>query len=68
MRDRHEPSGQFHAEGKGTDRPQVEELLEAAKIAVFFIDDKQLVRPNEIGSAAYIVEHADEGFTAQLRD
>jgi hypothetical protein len=35
-------------------KPQVREILDAAKVSVFFIDDKQVVRPNEIGSSAYI--------------
>jgi hypothetical protein len=39
-------------------KPQVRELLEAAKVAVFFIDDRQIVRPNEIGSTKHIREHA----------
>ncbi|GGF27446.1 DUF2075 domain-containing protein [Hymenobacter cavernae] len=30
--------------------PQVEELLQVAKVSVFFIDDHQRVRPDEIGS------------------
>lgn len=38
-------------------KPQVQELLEAAKVAVFFIDDRQIVRPNEIGSTAHIQHH-----------
>lgn len=45
------------------DRPktlQVEELLRAAKVCVFLIDDKQSVRPNEIGSTGFIREHAEE--------
>jgi uncharacterized protein len=33
-----------------TDKPQVEELMEAAKVSVFFIDDYQVVRPYEQGS------------------
>lgn len=33
---------------------QIEELLKASKVAVFFIDDYQVVRPNEIGSTEYI--------------
>jgi hypothetical protein len=41
-----------------TNKPQILELLDAAKVAVFFIDDKQVVRPNEIGSTAHIREHA----------
>lgn len=39
-------------------RPQVDELLAACRVAVFFIDDQQVVRPNEIGSAAYLCEAA----------
>jgi hypothetical protein len=41
-----------------SDKAQVREILDAAKVAVFFIDDRQIVRPNEIGSTAYIREHA----------
>ena len=41
-----------------TRKPQVQELLAAAKVAVFFIDDRQIVRPNEIGSTSHIREHA----------
>jgi len=39
-------------------RPQVDELIAAAKVSVFFIDDRQIVRPGETGSAALIREHA----------
>jgi hypothetical protein len=38
--------------------PQIEEILKAAKVAVFFIDDKQVVRPNEIGSTGHILSNA----------
>jgi hypothetical protein len=37
---------------------QIEELIRASKVSVFFIDDDQIVRPNEIGSAEYLREHA----------
>jgi hypothetical protein len=40
-------------------KPQVRELLEAAKVSVFFIDDRQIVRPNEIGSTQHIQQHAN---------
>jgi hypothetical protein len=36
---------------KRSDVPQIEELIRASKVSVFFIDDDQIVRPNEIGSA-----------------
>jgi hypothetical protein len=39
---------------------QVEELIRSAKISVFFIDDYQVVRPNEIGSASLIRETAEK--------
>ena len=34
--------------------PQIHEILEASKISVFLLDDRQVVRPNEIGSSEYI--------------
>lgn len=37
-----------------TNTPQVEELLKVAKLSVFFIDEHQVVRPNEIGSVNLI--------------
>jgi uncharacterized protein len=41
---------------------QVEELIRAAKVSVFFIDDLQVVRPDETGSSALIREAAvDQG-------
>lgn len=39
---------------------QVEELINAAKVSVFFIDDLQVVRPGEIGSSALIRDAAAE--------
>lgn len=39
---------------------QVEELLHASKVSVFFIDDDQIVRPNEIGSSEYLKQYARE--------
>ncbi len=44
---------------KGSGDPQIEELIKAGKVAVFFIDDRQVVRPGEIGSADYIRNHAN---------
>lgn len=39
--------------------PQIEELIKVAKVPVFFIDDRQNVRPGEIGSSNYIRENAE---------
>ncbi len=47
-------NSRFTPRAKRTNLPQVEELFRAAKVLVFFIDDKQIVRPNEIGSTPYI--------------
>jgi len=43
-----------------SDRTQVRELIEAAKISVFLIDDLQVVRPGEVGSTDLIKEAARE--------
>jgi DUF2075 family protein/phage repressor protein C with HTH and peptisase S24 domain len=45
---------------KGSKLSQIEELLQTSKVAVFFIDDKQVVRPNEIGSVKYIKQNANK--------
>lgn len=37
-----------------SDKQQIEEVLRAGKVNVFFIDDDQVVRPDEIGSSEYI--------------
>jgi DUF2075 family protein len=39
--------------------PQVVELINVAKVPVFFVDDRQNVRPGEIGSSNYIRENAE---------
>jgi DUF2075 family protein len=38
--------------------PQIDEVLRAAKVSVFFIDDRQVVRPGEVGSSALIGQAA----------
>jgi len=45
---------QYLAKEKRSGLPQVEELIRAAKVSVFFIDDLQIVRPKEVGSADLI--------------
>jgi uncharacterized protein len=42
------------------DRPQIDELLSVARVAVFFIDDLQAVRNNEIGDSEWIEKLAAE--------
>ncbi len=41
-----------------TEKAQVRELADASKVSVFFIDDFQVVRPKEVGSAELIRETA----------
>lgn len=54
-----ENSNNFYTpKAKRSDLAQIEELLRAAKVGVFFIDDNQVVRPNEVGSTAYIKDFA----------
>ena len=45
---------------KRSEISQITELLRAARVAVFFIDDLQIVRPGEVGSSALIREAAAE--------
>ena len=52
-------ASRFTPKAKRTDLPQVDELIKAAKTTVFFIDDHQVVRPNETGSTQLILEAAD---------
>jgi len=43
-----------------SNKKQIEELLFASKVSVFFIDDDQIVRPNEIGSVDLIRKYAEQ--------
>ena len=50
-----------------TGRPQVEELLDAARVPVFLLDEHQVVRPGEIGSVAAITDAAERrGLDVQI--
>jgi hypothetical protein len=51
---------------KRTGRPQVDELLDAARVPVFLLDEHQVVRPGEIGTVEEISGHAaDRGLGVQ---
>lgn len=43
---------------RSSPRPQVDELLSAAKVPVFLLDEYQVVRPGELGTVADIEQHA----------
>ena len=44
-----------------TDRRQVDELLAAARVPVFLLDEHQVVRPGELGTVDEIEAHARSG-------
>lgn len=48
-------------------RPQVEDLIRPAKLTIFFLDDFQVVRPSEIGSAE-LIQKAAEKFGAEISE
>jgi len=58
---------QFTKAANRTDLLQVDTLIRAAKIAVFFIDDKQVIRGLEIGSTALIREYAKK-YNAKIEE
>lgn len=50
-----------------TGRPQVAELIDAARVPVFLLDENQVVRPGEIGSVDEVREAAEAaGITARV--
>ena len=49
---------QYTPAAKRTNKPQIQEILEASKVSVFFIDDRQVVRPGEVGSSELIRTYA----------
>jgi hypothetical protein len=53
-------SNRFTPKEKISGKAQIEELIDASKVAVFFIDDDQVVRPGEIGSTSYIKQYAQK--------
>ncbi len=52
---------------RATGKKQVEEILNAGKVCVFFIDDLQIVKPDEIGSVRHIREYAEK-FNANVKE
>jgi len=52
-------NNRFTKKDKRSDRDQIEELIDVAKVSVFLIDDMQVVRPGEVGSTQLIKEAAE---------
>ena len=53
-------NNRFTPKVKQSKLSQIHELLMARRTSVFFIDDNQIVRPGEIGSAGYIKTEAEK--------
>ena len=53
-------NSRFTPYSKRSKLPQIGELIKASKTSVFFIDDDQVVRPGEVGSATYIRDFANQ--------
>lgn len=51
---RHSGNTRFMPKAQRSNRPQIEHIIEAGRVPVFFIDDLQVVRPNEVGSTELI--------------
>lgn len=49
----------FDRKNERIETAQVDQLISAGKVVVFLLDDDQVVRPNEIGSAQFIRESAE---------
>lgn len=58
-------NNRFTPARRRSNKPQVEELIAAAKVTVFFIDNQQIVRPGEVGSTA-VIEAAAEDLKASV--
>lgn len=57
---REKSAHRFTPRHQRTGLPQIQELINAARVAVFFIDQDQGVRPFEIGSVDYILDYAEK--------
>jgi uncharacterized protein len=55
---RAESTYQRMPKAKRTGRPQVDELMAAARVPVFLLDEHQVVRPDEVGTVKEIRRHA----------
>ena len=53
-------NSRFTRKENKSDKAQIEELLRVSKVSVFFVDDAQVVRPNEIGSSGYVRQMAEK--------
>jgi uncharacterized protein len=52
-------NNRFTSAAKQSSKPQVEELIDAARVPVFLLDEHQVVRPGEVGTVAQIEAMAE---------
>lgn len=45
---------------KSSDRPQIQDLINAARVPIFFLDEHQVVKPGEVGTLAAIKSYAQQ--------
>lgn len=57
----------YRPERSETSMPQVDTIIRAAKVSVFFIDDRQAIRGREIGSSK-LVREAAERLNAEIEE
>lgn len=64
---RQSSANRFTRRNARTGRPQVDELIDAARVPVFLLDEHQVVRPGEVGSVASITAAAQSrGLEVQI--
>jgi tetratricopeptide (TPR) repeat protein len=54
----HRSKNRFIPKERQSGKLQIEELVHASRVTVFFIDDNQPVRPDEIGHSKYVLDFA----------
>jgi len=67
---RRNSTGQWTSKAeRDQDRPQLDELLRVAKVPVFLLDDHQSIRPDEVGTTAYLKEFARKaGYRVEVQE
>ncbi|MFC1678690.1 DNA/RNA helicase domain-containing protein [Elusimicrobiota bacterium] len=55
---RENSNNRYTPKHKRSKAPQIDELFKIARLAIFFIDEQQIVRPNEVGSIQLIKDGA----------
>lgn len=57
----------FTPRDKASDTPVIDHMIRAARVLIFFVDNRQIIRPNEVGTVSYIEEHARKNNCVVLR-